>query len=193
MTEGHRTLGICLDPTISFKSEVEYLTQVSNQLTGRLRRSSLTKSEVRTAYRSMYLPKMCYGASVTSFTEEQSWAVERNAVRAFLSALGYNPNMPRLLVFAPDDLGGVGLTTIKTEQGVDHVKALIRHIRADATVGHLMQILMRTSQLISGRSTDIFLHPDIDLRYIAEFKQKWICKIRNTLASAKAQVHLTDH
>ncbi len=75
----------------------------------------------------------------------------------------------------------------------DHVKALIRHIRADATVGPLMQILMRTSQLISGCSTDIFLHPELDLSYIAKFKQKWICKIRDTLASTKAQIYLTDH
>lgn len=76
----------------------------------------------------MYLPKLCYSASVASFTPEQCWDVENKAVRAFLSALGYNPNMPRPLVFAPDDLGGVGLTSIDTEQGVDHIQALIRHI-----------------------------------------------------------------
>ena len=73
----------------------------------------------------MYLPKLCYSTSVASFTPEQCWEVESKAVWAFLSALGYNPNMPRQLVFAPDDLVGVGLTSIDTKQGVEHIQALI--------------------------------------------------------------------
>ncbi len=145
------------------------------------------------AYHTMYLPKLYYRASVVSFTSEQCWEVQNKAIRAFLSALGYNPNMPRSLVFAPDDLGGVGLTSIDTEQGVKHVQALIRHVRDDATVGPLMSILLRTSQLISGFTQDIFLYPHLDLRFMSEFKQKWVCKIRDILASAGAQIHLSDH
>ncbi len=141
----------------------------------------------------MYLPKLCYGTSITSLTAEQSWEVKRNAVRAFLSALGYNPNMPHPLVFAPDDLGGVRLTSINTEQGIEHVTALIRHLHADAMVGSLMKILMRTSQMISGFSKDIFLYPEADLGFMVEFKQKWICKIHTILACVSAKLHLTDH
>ncbi len=36
VTEGHRTLGVRLDPTISFKDEVSYLKKVSNKLAGQL-------------------------------------------------------------------------------------------------------------------------------------------------------------
>ena len=193
VSAGHRTLGVRLDPNITFKDEVVYLKQVSNKIAGRLRRTNLSKSEVRTAFRTMYLPKLCYSASVASLSPAQCWEVESTAIRAFLSALGYNPNMPRPLVFAPDDLGGVGLNSINTEQGVEHVQALVRHVRDDKTVGPLMKILLRTSQLISGFTKDILLYPHLDLRFMAEFKQKWICKIRSILASAGAQIYLSDH
>ncbi len=56
---------------------------------------------------SMYLPKLCYSASIASLMPAQCWEVEGKAVGAFLSALGYNPNMPRPLVFAPSDLSGL--------------------------------------------------------------------------------------
>ena len=96
-------------------------------------------------------------------------------------------------MFAPEDFGGIGLSTINTEQGVDHIQALICHLRADATVGSLLTILLRTSQLISGFSTDIFLNPHLDLQFMAEFKQKWVCKVRNIIGSVGVKLHLTDH
>ena len=87
VSSGHQTLGAWLNPNNTFKDEVVYLRQVSNKLAGCLQQSHLSMTEVRTAYRSIYLPKLCYGASVASFTQEQCWEVEYNAVGAFLSAL----------------------------------------------------------------------------------------------------------
>ncbi len=66
-------------------------------------------------------------------------------------------------------------------------------MREGAIVGTLLTILLWTSQLISRQEADIFQHPDLDLEYIAEFEQKWVGKICDTLALAQSQLHLTDH
>ena len=83
-------------------------------------------------------------------------------------------------------MAGVGLISIDTEQGVKHVQVLVWYIQDDVTVGLLMKILLPTSQLIRGFTQDIFLYPHLDLRFMVEFKQKWVCKIRNILVSAGA-------
>ena len=101
--------------------------------------------------------------------------------------------MPRPLVFTPEDLGGVGLTSINTKQGLDHVQAVVHHLCDDTTTGPFMTILLQTSQMISAFSQDIFLHPHLDLYFMKEFKQKWVCKIQSTLASAGAKLHLINH
>ncbi len=117
MTEGHRTLGTIWTPTISFKSEVEYLERVHNKIAGYLRRDALEKNEARLACCTMHLPKVCYSASVACLTSEQCWEVEHKALRAFLLALGYNSNMSHPVAFAPSNIGRVGITSINTELG----------------------------------------------------------------------------
>ena len=72
VNEGHRTLGVCLDPSISFKDEVAFVKKISNQIAGRICCRQLKKLEVQAAYKTMYLPKLCYEASVTSLTKEQA-------------------------------------------------------------------------------------------------------------------------
>ena len=49
---------------------------------------------------------------------------------------------------------------------VDNPKALVRYLRENKTMGLLMTILLRTSQLMSGNSIDIFQNPQLELQYM---------------------------
>ena len=124
VSEAHRTLGIRLDPSVSFKYETAYLKKVADNIARQLQRDSLTKEETRVAYRSMYLPKVGYSAGVASLTQQQCHQVEQRAVQAFLGSLGYNANMPRVVVQAPESISGIGLTSLYNEQGIEHVNTL---------------------------------------------------------------------
>ena len=107
----------------------------------------------------MYLPKVYYSAIVASLTSEQCWEVEHKSVRDFLSALGYNSNMPCSFSFESFKIG-VG---VNTEHGVQHILALIRHLKDGATVGSLLTILLWKSQLISKHEAVVSHHLTLDL------------------------------
>ena len=49
VSEGHRTLGICLDPSISFKYETAYLKKVADNIARRLSHDSLKRLVSRIA------------------------------------------------------------------------------------------------------------------------------------------------
>ncbi len=181
-TEGHHTFSIRLDPAISFKEETKYLKQVADKIARRLQRDALNKKETKVAYRSMYLPKVGYGAAVASLTKQQHQQVEQQVVRAFLGSLGYNANMPWVVVQAPGSVSGIGLTSLHNEQGIKHITALTCRLRDQGQVGSFLTILLRTCQLLSGPAASIFEKPFVSLDYLQEFKQKWALKVRNTLS-----------
>ena len=191
--EGHRTLGIRFDPSISFQDETRYLKQVADTIARRLRRNMLNKEETRVAYRAMYLPKIGYSTGVASLTSQQCQHVEQRAVRAFLGSLGHNTNMPCVVVHAPDSISGIGLHGLYNEQGIEHIRTLTRHLRENGEVGTSINILLRTCQLISGKASSIFQRPFTSLQYVQEFKQKWAMTVRDTLARADTEMFLSNY
>ncbi len=136
----------------------------------------------------MYLPKVGYSASVVSLSKQQCQQVKQRAVRAFLGSLGYNTNMPRVVVQAPESISGIGLHSLYNEQGIEHINTLTRHMRAGGEVGTFLLILLNTCQLLSGRMTSIFQKLFVPLEYLQEFKQKWALKVRDTLARADTEM-----
>ena len=78
--EGHRTLGIRLDPSITFQDETKYLKQIADTIARRRCRSVLNKAETRVAYQSMYAPKIGYSVGVASLTSQQCQHAETRAV-----------------------------------------------------------------------------------------------------------------
>ena len=85
--------------------------------------------EIWVDYRYMYLSKVEYSASMAILTKQQFQQVEQKAVCTFLGSLGYDANMPREVVFAPENIADVRLTTIDNEKGIEHIKALLHHMR----------------------------------------------------------------
>ncbi len=69
INEGHHTLEIQLDPSISLQDETKYLQQVADKISGKLCRKVLNKTETRVSYHTMYMPKIGYGASVVSLSK----------------------------------------------------------------------------------------------------------------------------
>ncbi len=103
---------------------------------------ALRNNEARLAYCTMYLRKVCYSASLASLSSEHGLEVEHRVVRAFLSALGYNSNVPCSVTFALSDIGRVCLISTNTELGVQCILALIRNLKESDTVGPLITILL---------------------------------------------------
>ncbi len=101
--------------------------------------------------------------------------------------------MPREVVFAPESITGIGLTSLEHKQGIDHIKALIRHKCEGGGVGNLMTILAQTCQLLSGQEQSIFEGPFHTVEYSQEFKQKWMLKVRENIVQSQTNLHFWDH
>ena len=57
-------------------------------------------------YRSMYLPSMNYSFPAGVLSQKEAEKVQGAPVQAIVAALGYNSNMPREIVFGPQESGG---------------------------------------------------------------------------------------
>jgi hypothetical protein len=74
-------------------------------------------SEGWIAYRSIYLPSMSYSLMSTSFNRRELATIQRSPIRALLSTMGFNRNMPLEIVFGPISHGGLDLRHLYVEQG----------------------------------------------------------------------------
>jgi len=64
--------------------------------------------------------------------------------------MGYNRNMPKAVVYAPATHGGLGMKHLLMEQGLHKVLQVLKHIRAQTTLGKLLQTMIDAYQLLAG-------------------------------------------
>jgi len=65
----------------------------------------------------------------------------------FLNKMGYPIHFPCAVVYAPIDVGGLGFRHLGSEQGVQHVLQLVKHLRAGTMNGQLYQTLINAYQI----------------------------------------------
>ena len=115
--EPHKTLGAMETPSGCYKSEVKRLVEKGRSIAQRIASASLTASEARIIYRSMYIPSINYSFQAGILTLRDAEKVQGTTIQALLAAFGYNPGMPRAVVFGPTESGGLGLRHLFAEQG----------------------------------------------------------------------------
>jgi hypothetical protein len=123
-----KTVGIHIAVTGSQKAEAAHLLRKSIKFADIMTACPLTRSEAATAYFTVYLPSVTYSFPATCLRKTDLDTVQRPAVNACLSAMGYNRNMPRAVVFAPNFFGGLGFRDLSTEQGTQQVLQLLKHV-----------------------------------------------------------------
>jgi len=103
--ESVRTLGIRISPGGDQCTKIQWLTQKSASFARLIRKGHLTCTEARQAYSSIYIPSMTYSLGVTSLSPTDAYNIQKEAIRALLSAQGINKNMDCAIVFGPEDGG----------------------------------------------------------------------------------------
>jgi len=71
--------------------------------------------------------------------------------------MGYNRNMPKAVVYAPATHRGLEMKHLPTEQGLQKVLQVLKHIRAQTTLGKLLQTTLDAYQLLAGIPTHILI------------------------------------
>jgi hypothetical protein len=134
-TESHKTLGVHDNPFSNHRTEYDHLFAKGRNMAQLISAQTVTRPEAWTAYRDIYRASMSYSLPVTSFTRQELDKIQRRPIQVLLSAMGFNRNMPRAVVFGPASLGGIGLHRLYIEQGSLKTMVVLGHIRHNGRLG----------------------------------------------------------
>lgn len=146
-----KLLGVMKCPIGDQQAEVQRLKIKSDTYAKRINANYLNQNDARLAYEVSYLPALRYSLQTTSINQVDMEIIQSKATSAFLSAQGYNRNMPRAVVFAPKVYQGLGFRHLYDLQGCNATRLLVQELNQEkSTTQKLLLILLETIQLEAG-------------------------------------------
>ena len=79
-------------------------------------RANLTRQEAYIAYITRVIPAVTYPLALTQFTVQQCKTIARAIEKVILPQMGLNRNMPKEVLYGPQEYGGLSFPTIETIQ-----------------------------------------------------------------------------
>jgi hypothetical protein len=83
---------------------------------------SLTKASIFLVCATVFPP-------LVASTRQELATIQVSPIQVLPSAMGFNRNMPLVVIFGLASLGGIGLRHLHVEQGSLKISALIEHIQ----------------------------------------------------------------
>ena len=187
---GRRTLGVRIAPAGNWSDEYVYRRAQSRELALQIAGSTMASDTARLGYFMMVCPKLEYPLAVTQFTQQQCDNITSPVLRASLSKMGYNCNMPKEVIYGPPALFGIGLHDYYIEQGIHQLLAFFGHTRQDSETSKMMQIELQWCQVQAGTRKHLLAEPSDAIDYI---ETCWIMSIRDFLRTYGLRLDLTSH
>lgn len=110
-----------MNPARCTKDQVPELIKKVKKISQLTWCNGLLNETTRIAYHLVYLPALQYPLILLYMHRKLLDAIQANSARRFLTGMGYNANMPRAVVYAPKQLGAMGMSRLHTTQGVMNV------------------------------------------------------------------------
>jgi hypothetical protein len=95
--------------------------------------------------------------------------------------------MPRAVVFASTNSGGIGLLHIFTEQEGLKITTIISHLRAESHLSSTIIIALETYQTSAGMTTPA-LEDNTEYNYITS--APWVTSVRSFLRSINGKIYI---
>jgi len=141
--EGTRYLGLYVTPNGDTQPMQDQLWQKALLYTKAFQRTHMSRREASVLYRTCFLPALTYSFPAMCLPEKFLERIHKLSTSTILNKMGYHRNLPRPFVFAPRDIGGVGLCNLIYEQRAQQILITIRHLRAQTPLGQTMEALIR--------------------------------------------------
>jgi ribonuclease HI len=187
---GRRTLGVRIAPAGNWTDEFVYRKAQSRELAIQIAGSSMARATARIGYLMMVCPKLEYPLGATQFTQQECDIITSPVLRASLSKMGYNCNMPKEVIYGPPALFGIGMHDYYIEQGIHQLLALFGHIRQDSETSRMMRIELQWCQVQAGTQRHLLAEPTDDIDYI---ETCWIMCIRDFLRTYGLRIDMTTN
>jgi hypothetical protein len=157
-TTSQKILGVMINPIGNQQDEIKHLLEKSNRLTTKLNSHALTRMEAKLAYESFYLPALRYSLSVTSINQIDLETIQKNMTSTIISAMGFNRNMPREVVFGSQMYQGLGLRHLYDLQGSDGIRLLLQELNTPGnSLATVIKIALDIAQLEAGIQQPIMM------------------------------------
>ncbi len=185
--DSHRTLGFQTKPSNDFEDQYRILLDKSVKLTRQLRTHRLDPTTASRAYHSIFLPRISYALNLCGISEAKLAKVQSPALTAILQFLGYPRSFPRTIVLANKQQGGLGFSSLYTEQGILNITFIMRHLRQNSQLGDMIRIQLRWFQQFAGVSYLLLEKPSQPLLYLPS---TWFNELRAFLSKVNGKILL---
>jgi hypothetical protein len=123
----HKTLGCYKkEPAGNHGAAAKHLLDNINHRARQLATSPLDRKESWTYYQAVYLPSVSYSLPIGHLSPALLTKIQASAIRTFLPKCGYNRNIPRAVVFAPHEYGGIEYRHLSVEQGAGQIEYFLK-------------------------------------------------------------------
>jgi hypothetical protein len=184
-----RILGVYLSPDGDFSHQLLVLKQKADTYAARLNSPRITKQDAYTFMRTTYNPAMGYVLPSLAIDEENLHSVQAKILATLLQKLGFSSKTPIPLRHGPIDMGGLGLTDLRTEMGVAQLKLIRNAIFHHSEVGKMIIISIKYSQIEAGIKENILERPDIHISYMTP---TWITSVRQFMYQHNLSLTFTN-
>ncbi len=149
-SEGLRHLGVYISMDGNSKAETRALIQRCKMFQKVFTQCPITRKEAAVIYSTIYLPTITYPFPATNLPLTIMEKAQSMTTPAILSKMGYNRNMPKAVVYAPSMHGSLRFKHLHTEQGLQKVLQILKHLRTGTTLGKLLDITIKAYQIQAG-------------------------------------------
>jgi hypothetical protein len=161
---GQRTLGVRLAPDGNDIDEFKYRLQQAKKMSHRVKSAPLGREYIGVGFRAIWKMMLQYPIGATCFTRKQCQKLQATYLPAFLSKMGINRTTSTAIRHGPSHLGGMEVFDCETEQGIQHTKLIIAHLRKNDEVSKLLSISLDHLQLQAGVPWPVLSQPGYSQR-----------------------------
>jgi len=146
----------------------------------------LTRHEATVTYTTIFLPTITHPFPATTISLKTLNKVQSLTTPLILSKIGFNQNMPKAVVYAPTSHGGLGFCHLHSEQSLQKVLQILKHLRARTTLGDTIDIAIKAHQMHSGIALPILKYTN-PLPWVTN---QWITNVREFLHQIHSTIHI---
>jgi hypothetical protein len=146
---------------VNQQKQAEALTAKLLVWVDRIRTKHLRKTEAWPSLRMGITKALQYPLTATSHSKVHCKSIDVILTRAALPALCFPASFPHAIAQAPPEVIGLGIPSIWTLQGIDHIAAILRHgdSSANNVTDCILRDVMATLRIQLGLPGTIFDHP----------------------------------
>ena len=188
--EAHKTLGCHPAVSGSQKDQFKVLQKYIKQWVRKIQSAPLSKEDKVKAYRTYLEMKLLYVLPTCSFTYRQCQELDKIIRPILFNAHGIQRHCNQSVMYLTDSLGGLKIMSIYHLQGYSKMQFFCMHTRNMDTIGKLLTISSRYTQLECGLSKSYFKYDYYDVQHLVT--TTWSTNIWQYITECKSTLHDYD-